>query len=880
MTYCSNAACSKPQNPPTARFCHHCGSPLLIVNRFRPLQPLGALGQSLIVRDEHLPSQPQGVALRLGDETQSIPYWEPSALLRLEQLSHQRALPRILAVVEQLGPSGGTYRGAQFLIHQWIEGENLAQRLDRQGLLSEAEVRAVMTTVLSALDELHQAQIIHGDLRPLTLVDGGAQVGLKLVSYRAIALPKQVGHPSQGYVTPAPERIQDLQQLRYRAPECLLGNLVLSSDLYSLGVTAIQLLTGKHPEKLWDLEEDCWRWEEDCAIAISEGLKAILNRLLQRATRQRYRQASEALAALQALETAQPMVLAAVAVPPDPDAFTDLETYTDLKPNAEWRATTEENLENLEDPEELENLEEIGELEAPEATAFQLEAEAPTQSPPDVGSEATNRTEQSLAQGDLAQLGASDLVAALINQPTQIPLGKLIEKLAQLQPGGGSVAYPPLMIWEQLDATHTDAPPPASQVASGLLNLADFYRERVNQGQRNLMHIVIAIAAYEQALPYLDRDASLNPKTYDDLGYLYWTLSRQQPNHRLRSLHRAVQTYRKGIQRCQVHPFSSAWIELHDHLGEAYGSLATLENPKNSWRLAVRAYEVAWTACQKAQLAKAEDDNDDIAPDERSLSQPTAMLAAAIPNNLGTAYWNLAQQEMGDRAANCLQQAIAAYTAAAAANDPETDPLRYGMIQNNLGTAYLHLGQMERSLDLLRLAVGTYQIALLYRTRTEAPLSHAATQNNLGASLLHLASHPYADPQTTQESLEQSVIAYDAALQMVRELTAVGATSFGFDPVATRLNLGLVHQRLGMLPQSSHNSNVTFAHLEMATQTYVSLLKEQPEGVEVHQRASDYLHQVAQYLSEEMGLAADHPLFQQLPQDWTPPKAELSLQAT
>jgi hypothetical protein len=61
------------------------------------------------------------------------------------------------------------------------------------------------------------------------------------------------------------------------------------------------------------------------------------------------------------------------------------------------------------------------------------------------------------------------------------------------------------------------------------------------------------------------------------------------------------------------------------------------------------------------------------------------------------------------------------------------------MIQNNLGTAYWNLAQYEQPETWLDRATVAYQDALKYRTPEVAPAASAATQNNLGTAYWHLA---------------------------------------------------------------------------------------------------------------------------------------------
>ncbi|MFN9874189.1 MAG: GUN4 domain-containing protein [Pseudanabaena sp.] len=87
----------------------------------------------------------------------------------------------------------------------------------------------------------------------------------------------------------------------YVAPEQAKGKAVPQSDLYSLGVTCIHLLTGISPFDLYDDVSDRWIWREKLQTPISSHLANILDRLLARAIANRYRSANEVLQDLRSL---------------------------------------------------------------------------------------------------------------------------------------------------------------------------------------------------------------------------------------------------------------------------------------------------------------------------------------------------------------------------------------------------------------------------------------------------------------------------------------------------------------------------------------------------------------------------------------------------
>ncbi len=103
----------------------------------------------------------------------------------------------------------------------------------------------------------------------------------------------------------------------YVAPEQSRGKAVFASDLYSVGVTCIHLLTKVSPYDLFDPAMDDWIWRRYLTHPLSEKLGRILDRLLETAIARRYQTAAEVLQDLEGQGTlltaqtvAQPMAQA------------------------------------------------------------------------------------------------------------------------------------------------------------------------------------------------------------------------------------------------------------------------------------------------------------------------------------------------------------------------------------------------------------------------------------------------------------------------------------------------------------------------------------------------------------------------------------------
>lgn len=80
----------------------------------------------------------------------------------------------------------------------------------------------------------------------------------------------------------------------YVAPEQARGKTVFASDLYSLGVTCIHLLTNRSSFDLIDLNNQ-WIWEEYLTEKISWDLKDIINKMISFSLNTRYQKVEEVI---------------------------------------------------------------------------------------------------------------------------------------------------------------------------------------------------------------------------------------------------------------------------------------------------------------------------------------------------------------------------------------------------------------------------------------------------------------------------------------------------------------------------------------------------------------------------------------------------------
>ncbi|MDQ3280521.1 MAG: protein kinase [Acidobacteriota bacterium] len=219
--------------------------------------------------------------------------------------------------------------GAHYMVWEFIDGENLAERLRKRGTLPPKQAVHIAIQALRGLDAIHRAGIIHRDISPENLmITADDEVKIIDLGVAKLQDTDAVSQTRTGIF---------VGKLRYASPEHLgfLGEnekIDARADLYSLAMVLVELLTGRPPYEAKSPHEyfllHAREPEKTTNVTIppelagSIALQSVLKKALARDRNERFATAREFIAALEEIERTLPNTrdMATVATPLDADA--------------------------------------------------------------------------------------------------------------------------------------------------------------------------------------------------------------------------------------------------------------------------------------------------------------------------------------------------------------------------------------------------------------------------------------------------------------------------------------------------------------------------------------------------------------------------------
>ncbi|WP_013324863.1 serine/threonine-protein kinase [Gloeothece verrucosa] len=254
----------------------------------------GGFGKTFLAEDRHVPDHPQCVVKQL-----TPPGSEPAILLAarrlfateaktLYQLGHHSQIPSLLAYFEE--------NQEFYLVQEYIEGQILAEELRAPNYQrTEEEAIKLIQEILEIVVFIQQKNVIHRDINPSNLIRRQIDGKLVLIDFGAVKqLTTQLVRDGKTVATIA------VGTPGYFPSEQAHGHPKFNSDVYAVGIIALQALTGYNPGKLpthSETGEISWHHLAN----VSPEFRDILDKMIRYDYRERYSSAKEALQAIKTL---------------------------------------------------------------------------------------------------------------------------------------------------------------------------------------------------------------------------------------------------------------------------------------------------------------------------------------------------------------------------------------------------------------------------------------------------------------------------------------------------------------------------------------------------------------------------------------------------
>ncbi|MEO0842577.1 MAG: CHASE2 domain-containing serine/threonine-protein kinase [Cyanobacteria bacterium J06643_5] len=261
----------------------------LLSNRYRVTRVLaqGGFGCTYLAKDTQRPGLPTCVVKQLMPARRDTRFLQVARRLFdseaeiLELLGKHHQIPELYAFFEE--------EKEFYLVQQFIPGHPLTDELPpHKNIKSEAEVTKMLKELLEVLAFIHQRQVIHRDIKPANIIRCNQDNRLVLIDFGAVKLMQPQSKEQTELATIA------IGTRGYTPPEQFAGHPRLSSDIYALGMIAIQSLTGLLPHELQpNPYTGNVEWKEWAKV--SNKLAAILDKMVRYHASERYKSAVEAL---------------------------------------------------------------------------------------------------------------------------------------------------------------------------------------------------------------------------------------------------------------------------------------------------------------------------------------------------------------------------------------------------------------------------------------------------------------------------------------------------------------------------------------------------------------------------------------------------------
>jgi len=196
------------------------------IGKYRIISPLGSggFGTVYLAEDTWIDKK---VAIKVPHRQHGLDFGE---LLQEPRLLAALSHPNIVSVL-----TAEKQEGVFFIVMEYVPGDTLEALIMREGALELTRALDFTCQICNAVDHAHQQGVLHRDLRPgnVLVTENGL---VKVADFGTSRFLEIAAHGTTVIGSPP-----------YMAPEQFHGKAVFASDIYSLGVTMYQMLTGMLP---------------------------------------------------------------------------------------------------------------------------------------------------------------------------------------------------------------------------------------------------------------------------------------------------------------------------------------------------------------------------------------------------------------------------------------------------------------------------------------------------------------------------------------------------------------------------------------------------------------------------------------------------------
>jgi CHASE2 domain-containing sensor protein len=254
----------------------------------------GGFGCTYLAKDTQRPGNPTCVVKQLMPARRDARFMEVARRLFdaeaeiLLILGKHIQIPDLLAFFEE--------NQEFYLVQEYVKGKTLNQELSSvAGAKDEVYVIEMLKSVLYVLKFVHEHRVIHRDIKPENIIRNSQDSKLVLIDFGAVKKMQPANTEKTELATVA------IGTRGYAAPEQLVGHPRLSSDIFALGMIAIQALTGIQPHAL-EINPDTGSVEWRNLGKVSDKLAAIIDKMVCYHFSDRYQSATEVLEELKRID--------------------------------------------------------------------------------------------------------------------------------------------------------------------------------------------------------------------------------------------------------------------------------------------------------------------------------------------------------------------------------------------------------------------------------------------------------------------------------------------------------------------------------------------------------------------------------------------------